>query len=249
MSFFSKLFKSTPVISVPFSSLATDMHSHLIPGIDDGSKSMEDTISMLHEFAAMGFTKIITTPHIMGDAYRNTPQNILGGLAEVRAEALKHNAIKHLQLEAAAEYYFDTDFEHKLNNEKLLTLGDNYVLFELSYVNEPEGVNKLLYDMQMKGYKPILAHPERYPYWHRNIDKYEELHERGAYLQVNANSLAGHYGPPMKAVAEKLIEKNIVRFLGTDCHKFEHLGVTQRIKTNKHFYELINSGNLLNATL
>ncbi|MEQ1733195.1 MAG: CpsB/CapC family capsule biosynthesis tyrosine phosphatase [Bacteroidia bacterium] len=249
MSFFSKFFSATPSIHIPFSAIGTDMHSHLIPTIDDGSKSMEDTIAMLHEFAAMGYTTIITTPHIMGDAYRNTPEIILGGLAQVRAEALKHPAIAHLRLEAAAEYYFDSDFEHKLNNEKLLTLGDNYVLFELSYINEPEGVNKLVYDMQMKGYKPILAHPERYPYWHRNLDKYEELSERGVYLQVNANSLVGHYGPPMKAVAEKLIEKNIIRFIGSDCHKYEHLGVTQRISKTKHLDMLVNSGLLLNTSL
>ncbi len=249
MSFFSKLFNTSPPVNTPLSVIGTDMHSHLIPAIDDGSKSMEDTIAMLHEFATLGYTTVITTPHIMGDAYRNTPQIILDGLALVRAEAQKHQAIKHLRLEAAAEYYFDSDFEHKLHNEKLLTISDNYVLFELSYINEPEGVNKLVYDMQMKGYKPILAHPERYPYWHNNIDKYEELSERGVYLQVNANSLAGHYGPPMKTVAEKLIARNLIRFIGTDCHKYEHLGVTQRISTNKHFEQLINSGLLLNGTL
>ena len=112
MSFFSKLFNTTPPINVPLSVIGTDMHSHLIPGIDDGSKSMEDTIAMLHEFAVLGYTTVITTPHIMGDAYRNTPEIILSGLAQVRAEAQQHTAIKHLRLEAAAEYYFDSDFEY-----------------------------------------------------------------------------------------------------------------------------------------
>ena len=139
-SFFRK--KSTAP-QVDFSAVATDMHSHLIPGIDDGAKTIEDSIALIKELHALGYKKFITTPHIMSDFYRNTPETILGGLEQVR-EAIKAENIP-VTIDAAAEYYLDDGFIHKLEEEKLLTIGENnHLLFEISYVNAPDNLMEVI---------------------------------------------------------------------------------------------------------
>lgn len=247
--FFKKWFATKEKVDIDLSVLQIDIHSHLIPGIDDGSKSVEDSLNMLHAFVELGYKKVITTPHIMGDFYKNTPSTILSGLEEVRAAMLKDERLKDLKIEAAAEYYFDAEFEQKIHNEKLLTFGDKYLLFEVSYLNEPDGINNIIFQMQTHGYKPVLAHPERYPFWHNKFDKYQEFVDKGVLLQLNTNSLTGHYGPMVKKVAEQLIDANLISFIGSDCHKIEHIGVTKRIKQSLHLKKLIESGKLLNQTL
>ena len=207
------------------STLRCDIHSHFIPAIDDGSKSIEDSIQMIKEFHALGYKKVITTPHIMSDYFKNTPEIILKGLSDVRL-ALKEANIP-IEIDAAAEYYLDFDFERKLDEEKLLTFGDNYLLFEISYLNPPDNLDHILFKMQTLGYKPILAHPERYNYFHGNFSIYERLIEKGALLQLNINSLTGYYSIPTKKIAEQMIEKNMISFLGSDCH---HLGHVELIK-------------------
>lgn len=249
MGIFSNIFKKKEQSFVDFADVRVDMHSHLIPGIDDGSKSMNDTIIMLKEFAALGFSKIITTPHIMSDFYRNTPDIILSGVDEVRNEIAKHEDLKHIDFSAAAEYYLDADFSNKLKNGPLLTFGQNYLLFEVSYVNEPENITASVFNMQSRGYRPVLAHPERYPFWNVKFEKYEEFFEKGILLQLNINSLSGHYGPGARKTAEKLIDKGMVSFIGSDCHKIQHLGLTKRTQSDEYLYKLLCSGNLLNNML
>ena len=156
---------------VDFSMLATDMHSHLIPGIDDGAKTIEDSISLIKQLHSVGYTRLITTPHIMSDFFRNTPENIKEGLEKVRA-AIKEENIP-VEIDAAAEYYIDDGFMHKLEEERLLTFGDNYLLVEISYMNPPENLREVFFRALVHGYKPILAHPERYPYWYNNFDLIE----------------------------------------------------------------------------
>ncbi len=242
--------KKSESIHNDLSHLKIDVHSHLIPAIDDGSQSMEDTLIMLKEFASIGYTKIITTPHIMGDSYRNTPEIINDGLQSIKDEIQNNYPdLQHLKLEAAAEYYFDTEFLEKIENEKLLTFGNNYVLFELSYLNEPEGILNVIFQLQTKGYKPVLAHPERYPYYHNKINKYKELVDRGVLLQINTNSLVGHYGPQVKLCAEQLINENLISLIGSDCHRLEHLSVLKKIAQSKHLHHLMQSGMLINHTL
>jgi tyrosine-protein phosphatase YwqE len=229
---------------VDYSVLKTDIHSHLIPGIDDGAKSLEDSISLINGFVAFGYHKLITTPHIMGDFYRNTPEIILNGLDIVRNEIIKQNI--PIQLEAAAEYYLDADFEAKLKNEKLLTFGDNYLLFEISYLNEPDGLMPAIFEMQMKGYKPVLAHPERYPYFYNKPEIYNEISERGALLQLNINSLSGHYGPGAVKIGDKLLKEGLVSFLGSDCHHSGHQNLMKKVMDES---KLRLTNEVLNLTL
>lgn len=250
MSFFSRVFgqSAKSSVAVDLSLLKCDMHSHFIPGIDDGAKTMEESIAMLREFSALGYKKVITTPHIMSDAYRNTPEIILGGLAQVRV-ALK-TANVPIEIDAAAEYYLDFDFERKVEEKKILTFGNNYVLFELSFVNTPDNLHGVIFKMLTNGYKPILAHPERYNFWHQDFKKYEELVEKGVLLQLNLNSLSGHYGPATQKIAERMIEANMISFLGSDCHHMGHIEVIRnRTVFQKSLLKLIESGKLLNSSL
>lgn len=249
MSIFSKIFGSTrSKIPANLAALKCDVHSHLIPGIDDGAQTMGDSIALIKEFQKLGYKKIITTPHILTDGYRNTPEIILSGLEKVRA-ALKTEGVA-MELHAAAEYYLDYDFERKLDNKELLTFGDNYLLFEVSFLYPPDNLNDIIFKLLTSGYKPILAHPERYNFWHSKFSKYEELKEKGVLLQLNINSLTGHYSPETKKVAEMLIEKNMIDLLGSDCHNINHIKLINSSALYENaLHTLINSGKLLNPTL
>ena len=222
---------------IDFSSLGTDMHSHLIPGIDDGAKSVEDSVELIRHLHSLGYTKLITTPHVMSDYFQNTPETILGGLEIVRA-ALKENNIP-VEISAAAEYYIDDGFIRKLEEEKLLTFGDNYLLVEVSYINPPDNVRDILFRAQVLGYKPILAHPERYPFWYRSLDEYQRFFDMGIILQLNLNSLSGYYGPDAKRIAEKLIEMEIVQALGTDMHHMKHGAFLSKVVNEKSFRRIL----------
>lgn len=227
--------------------IGTDLHSHLIPGIDDGSKSLEDSIILLRKFQELGYKKVITTPHVMSDFYRNTPEIILDGLEAVRAEIKKQNLA--IEIEAAAEYYADFHLNDLLKSGNLLTFGDNYILFELSFTQEQPGINETIFDLITEGYKPILAHVERYPYYINNWKRIQEYRDRGVLLQLNINSLSGHYGPPIKKMAEQLIERDWIDVIGSDCHHFQHLEMIDSLRTNPFLHKIIAKEDLLNKQL
>lgn len=248
MNLFNNIFgKKENYPAVDFSVFGTDMHSHLIPGIDDGSPNIEASIEMIKEFAAMGYKKIITTPHIMCDYYKNTPEIILGGLKLVKEELIKQHI--NIEIEAAAEYNLDDGLETLIDNKKMLTFGDNHVLFELPFMQEPPNLQDIVFKLQTQGYKPILAHPERYSFWHKNLEKYEELKAKGILLQLNLLSLTGHYSPEVKKVAEKMVDANLIDFVGTDCHKMEHLKMLQKHANSKYFNLLANKIQLMNTSV
>ncbi|CAG5086606.1 tyrosine-protein phosphatase [Parvicella tangerina] len=250
MGLFGKLFgkkKEKDLDPADLSVLKVDVHSHLIPGIDDGAAQMEDSLNLLAEFEAMGYKKVITTPHVMSDYYRNTTDIILNGLDDVRRAKEKRGL--SIEIDAAAEYNLDADFEPKIEAGDLLTFGDNYVLFELPFMSEPPMFNDIVWKLQMKGYKPMLAHVERYGFWHNQWDKIESLKDRGVAIQVNINSLTGHYGPEVKAIADKLIENDMVDLLGSDCHNLNHIGLMQRARRKPALHKVIQSEKLINKKL
>lgn len=247
MSFISNLFSKKPQLA-PFdlSLIKADMHSHLIPGIDDGSRSMDETIAMLAKFESLGYKKIITTPHVMSEVYPNTPDIILEGLKHVRdtAEALGIG----LEIEAAAEYYFDDSLVEKVKEGTVLTFGDRYVLVEFSFHTAPVYENTLFFEMQIANYKPVLAHFERYSYYHGSLDKAIELREKGVNIQVNLNSLTGHYGPEVRKQAQRLIDNGLVDFVGSDCHRIQHQLMLEEHLSDPYFHKL-GSLNLKNQSL
>lgn len=201
--------------------LEVDMHSHLIPGIDDGAPTMEHSIAMLNKFAQLGYRKVITTPHILGEVHPNTPEIIRDGLAQVQAEIKKLDI--PIELEAAAEYYCDETLLPKIKAKNILSFGNNYVLMEFSMLHASQYEAQALFELQVAGYIPVLAHFERYPFYHGNFEKVEQLRERNIKIQVNLGSLTGHYGQSVKKMAEELIKKGLVDFIGSDCHRMEHL--------------------------
>ena len=248
MGILSNIFKRKPKLNpVDLSALKTDIHSHLIPGIDDGSKSIEESLAMLKRFSDLGYQKVITTPHIMSDFYKNTPAIINSGLKSVR-EALSKTDIR-IQIEAAAEYYLDDHLKTLVDKKELLTFGDNYLLFELSFSNEPPGIKEVIFQLVTEGYQPILAHVERYPFFFNEWEKIEDLKRRGCLMQLNINSLSGHYGPQVKKMAEQVIDKGWIDFVGSDCHHMGHLNMLDELRTNPHVHKLVNSEHLLNKTL
>ncbi len=246
MGWLSSIFGSGQSLG-DLSVLKTDIHSHLIPGIDDGSTDIEDSMNLVRGLHSLGYSKIITTPHIMSDFYRNTPEIILSGLEKVR-EAIAKEGIP-VEIEAAAEYYCDHAFEKMIDDKNLLTFGGKYVLVELSYLNPTDSFETVTFKLQMEGYTVVLAHPERYPYWYQSFNKYEELRDKGVLLQVNLASLTGHYGSVAKRISERLIEQNMVSMLGTDTHKMSHIEVFRKSLKEPILRKLIESGSLLNDSL
>lgn len=204
-----------------FSTIGTDMHSHILPGIDDGAKSLNDSLFLAARFKELGFKSLIATPHIMADYFRNTPDSINKALDLLR-EGLQKNNID-LAVNAAAEYYLDETFENKIEKKEVLTFGEKkYLLFELSYINPPHNVFEVIAKMQDGGYQPVLAHPERYPYFYGTLDNYESIRATGCLLQLNTISLTGYYGKSCKQTAEELVDNYCIDFIGSDMHHLRH---------------------------
>lgn len=200
----------------------TDLHSHLLPGIDDGVQTIEESLEVIKGFINLGYKKLITTPHIMHDFYRNDPGIISNKLADLKSALAE--ASLDIEVEAAAEYYLDEYFLALMDSdEQALTFGDNYLLFELSFMTKPLITKEAVFSMQTKGYKPVLAHAERYLYYHDSIGELQELFENGVLLQLNLLSLAGYYSKPVKKMAAKLIDQNMISFIGSDCHNGRQL--------------------------
>ncbi len=207
-------------ITTNYSILGVDIHSHLIPGIDDGAPDVSTSLELLRQMAEMGYRKVITTPHVYKEFFPNTKESILEGLAELN-EALEIEEID-IQVGAAAEYFMDEHFAELLEKKELLTLKDNYVLVEMSFFSPPPQLEEYLFNLQIKGYQPVLAHPERYLFWEGKMDKYRRLKELGCLLQLNLLSLTGHYGKDVETNAKDLLKAGLIDLAGTDLHNEHH---------------------------
>jgi protein-tyrosine phosphatase len=220
-------------------SLTTDVHSHLLYGLDDGVKSLEEGVAIVRSFAEAGYQKLITTPHVMSDYYRNSPETILPRLEELR-QAVQLAGLE-VELEAAAEYYLDEGLiENLAKNAHLLTFGNKCLLFELSFMNEPIQLNEVIFTMRTLGYQPILAHPERYSYFQKNLQRMEELIDRGVWFQVNISSFSGYYSKEVQRAAEKLVQQQWVHLLGSDCHNERHFQVMQSAMRTRYFQKALD---------
>lgn len=211
-----------------------DMHSHLIPEIDDGSKSLEESLEMIVRLKDFGIKKIVTTPHIMSEFYKNTPEIIFGGLEKVK-EALQASSIE-IEINAAAEYYLDEFFLEKVrNDEKLLTIHKNHVLVETGFITKPLMLVEIFFEMEMHGYKPVLAHPERYQYLAEDKKLLHEMIDRDIFFQLNLLSLTGFYSRHVQTFAELLVKEGRVKYLGTDTHNHRYLDALQNLPQSKYF--------------
>ena len=247
MGFLKNIFSTKQEIHIDLSFLGTDIHSHYIPHVDDGSNSFEESLILIKEMKALGYKKLITTPHIQTEFFKNNSQIILNGLSELRKKV--QLAEIEIEIEAAAEYLIDDGFEKLIEKEKLMTFSDNYLLVELSYFIPYPNLFEVLFNLQLSGYKVVLAHPERYTYWFNQLQKYEELKDRGILFQLNINSLAGYYDPIVQKTAEKLIKMKYYDLAGSDMHNTNYLnGFKEAIKT-KAFETLVNTNPLINNKL
>jgi protein-tyrosine phosphatase len=205
-----------------------DIHSHLLPGIDDGSPNIEETKALVSALRGMGVTQFVTTPHVMKSVWDNTTTNIQSTLKTTTAYF--ENNGNAFPLRAAAEYLMDNNFVQLFGSEPLLTLKDNYVLVEMSYINPPIQLYEIIFELQVAGYQPVLAHPERYKFYHHSFKDYEKLHNSGCRFQLNLLSCVGYYGSDVAVAAEKLLKKGLIDFVGSDVHHQNHIaGFSKRM--------------------
>jgi len=212
------IFKKKANLITDISWLGVDIHSHLLPGIDDGAKDTAEAVSYIKSLQELGFSKLICTPHIFTEIYPNTAATIMPALQLVR-DVLKVEKIK-MEIEAAAEYMIDETFSAKGD---YLCLPERHLLIEMSYLNETPNIEQVIFDLQIKGYKVILAHPERYNFYHMNFNRYHRLKSMGCLFQLNLLSVLGYYGKQVKTAADFLLNQKYYDFAGTDLHHDKHL--------------------------
>lgn len=227
--------------------LTVDLHSHLIPGIDDGSKNMEESLTLLRGMEALGYKKAITTPHIMFDAYRNTPKIIREGLASLR-NAAKAEGIE-VEIEAAAEYYLDEGFYDHLHSGEVMSIQGKYLLFETSYISKPLKLEEMIFGIVTAGYTPLMAHPERYRYIKDPLQEYKRLKDLGVMFQVNVNSFGGHYGKSAKSLADFLSKEGMIDFLGSDVHHKRHVETLGDVFQSETYSAIYNHNTIRNDEL
>ena len=191
---------------------AVDQHSHILYGLDDGVKTQEDSLDILRFLEEQGVSEVWFTPHVMEDV-PNTTEGI-----RARFEELESVYRGGLRFHLAAEYMIDTLFEERLAARDLLTHGNDTVLVETSAVAPPINLWEVLETMRKAGYRPLIAHPERYRY----MDKadYKRLHDMGCVLQMNLPSIVGFYGESARERALDLLDKGWYSMVGSDCHRY-----------------------------
>ena len=243
------IFKKRPQHPPDLSGLVTDMHSHLVPGIDDGATDVANSIELINGLRELGYQKFITTPHVLWDIFKNNSATITPSYEALKA-GLAENKI-NTPIKFAAEYFLDYHVDELIEDQKpLLTIKDNWVLVEFSFVSAPLDLKEKLFSLQMSGYQPVIAHPERYTYFGKTKEQYEEFKEAGHYLQVNLLSLIGYYGKIVQEIAQMLVKNKYVDFLGTDLHHIRHLNALQSASQLTDTIKLLqDSGTLLNPVL
>ncbi len=241
------IFKKRPQVVLPDApDLLVDIHSHLITGIDDGAQTTEESLALLQALQYLGYKKIITTPHIMIDAYGNTKSSILKGLNVLRTLALENNI--SLSIDAAAEYYLDEGLLPLIQKKEILLIKNKYLLFETSYNHRPAQLEEIIFEILAAGYIPLLAHPERYNYIKETSD-FHKLKDLGALFQININSFNGHYGSHAKKHAHYLSSQGMIDFLGSDTHNLRHTQNLAKVQESDIYKEIFIQNIILNSSL
>lgn len=227
--------------------LEVDMHNHLLPSIDDGSQSVEQSLKLIKGISDLGLSKFICTPHIMEGVHPNTKSTINN--AHTQLSSALTDAGSKIEIFAAAEHMIDDGLSTLISKDNLCVMPGGYVLIEMSYLSESRALFQTIFDIQSLGYKPILAHPERYNYYHMNFDMYKQIKNAGCLLQLNLLSISRYYGVDVKATALTLIKSGMYDFVGTDLHHEKHLNALQNIVMKYPLRDLLKPCTILNATL
>ena len=206
----------------------TDIHNHILPGIDDGAKTPEDSLKLLAGFKEFGITDLICTPHTMSDFYANTPQTILGAEHTLKSFLTENNRAD-FKIRSSSEYMMDSGLVDLLDSKQILPLKDNYILVEMSYLQPPVNLKEILFKVGNSGFIPVLAHPERYAFYHAKYDTFKDL-KNICKFQLNALSISGYYGPGIAKIALKLLSEDMYDFIGTDTHHMRHIENLKKVK-------------------
>lgn len=252
MSFFTRFFStksSNAKVKVlgKLAFLGVDMHNHLLPGIDDGSQSVEQSLDLIKGLNHLGFDKFICTPHIMDGVHPNTKTTITQAHQALR-KGLEESNLK-TEVFAAAEHMVDEGIAPLIAKDNLCVMPGGYVLIEMSYLSESKALFQTILDIQNLGYKPILAHPERYNYYHYNFDVYKQIKDAGCLLQLNLLSISRYYGTEVKVAALTMIKSGMYDFVGTDLHHEKHLHALQDVVVKYPVRDLLKTCPILNPTL
>ena len=195
-----------------------DIHSHIIPNVDDGARSVEETFNILKEAQEAGFTDVILTSHFLLNYYETNAQELIFWKEKLQ-EVLKKQGTK-INLHSGMEIYITNQMEELLENKKILTLANSrYMLIELPLATNVKYFDYVVYYLEAKGIKPIIAHPERYKCVQKDPDIVEEYIEKGCLIQCNYGSIVNLYGREAEKTIKTLLKKNQVHFLGSDVHR------------------------------
>ncbi len=248
MGFFSNIFGPKLPEAHDLSVLHTDLHSHLIPGIDDGVPTVEESIRMIRGLMEFGYRKFITTPHVLPGMYNNSAASIMPGLELVRQAIKEHHL--GVEIEAAGEYYYDEQFEEMAKDAELLTFGGNRILFELPNMHQPPRLRDTVFALTIRGITPVLAHVERYPYlYEKGLGDIEDLVNMGVEMQINIGTFTGAYGPNLLKASYQMIDAGLVTYLGSDLHGEKHLGYIRGAFQSKKFRQMLAKHEFRNREL
>ncbi|PCJ80948.1 MAG: hypothetical protein COA49_06475 [Bacteroidetes bacterium] len=259
--FFANKVVSSKQVFNDLGDLFTDVHSHLVPGVDDGAHDMETAVALIQRLQDLGYKRLVITPHIMSDLYPNTPEILKPKFEELKREVARK--LPPIELLLGAEYFLEQNFIDLLSEASnadnvLLTFpckdpvtGEKMemILFEFAFHEAPnEGLlAEAIFKMQTSGLTPVLAHCARYPYWNMDRDKLKELHSKGVILSINAATLSGAYGDLAKETALFAIENGWVRMICSDTHAPHHISAVKELERSPILADLMSSGVLLNS--
>lgn len=232
--------------------LVGDMHSHLLPGIDDGSPDVETSKVLISGLQELGLERFIATPHIYAEIHPNDRQTISAAQEKLNRALSDHGGFGDLQIEGGAEYMIDDSFLGYFKEDATsapMLLPNRQVLVEMSYQYERQDFYDQLFQLQLHDYTPILAHPERYVFYHNNLKEYQRIRERGCRFQLNILSLSGYYGDGVRRVAQQLVKEGMIDYVGTDLHHPKHLAAIQSFVTTQDVWHLLKGNRILNETL
>lgn len=222
--------------------LEVDVHSHLVPGVDDGAVSLEQSLSMIEQLVELGYRGAVITPHIYPGLYPNSADTLQPPFQQLVTASAER--FPDFTLHLAAEYLIDESFLEAIRTEQLLSfpIGEKQaVLFEMGFQEPAPLLKEVVFEMQLVGLQPVMAHVERYPYLLNQMDFIEELHNRGVWLTVNGASLAGAYGPEIQGFAERLLAAGRIRMVCSDAHGERHLHALKALETNPVLYDALQA--------
>ena len=239
MIFFLKT--KTPVLKLPFYS---DIHSHVLPGVDDGPAKTQEAVQILQYYRQTGVRQIYLTPHIDFSRYPNNTPFFLSERYRKFTHSIPPTRVPELHL--AAEYMCNNQMDTQV---PLLCLHNSHVLIEMSYYYLSPNIEDIIFSLVNNNYKPILAHPERYTYLHKKLHAFEKYMHMGCVMQLNLLSLTGRYGPESTHILKHLLENNYYRYVGSDVHSLAQFQLLKKTTVSRKYAaaieELMHNNNEL----